>query len=179
MKPVFFFDMDGVLANFVGGALRHHGREDVCHGQIVWGIEAQLGITPEVFWANLGFDFWANLEPYADGFELLRQAEAIVGVDSIGLLTSPCETAGCVDGKRAWVAKHMPAYRRRLFVGSAKELFASPGKVLVDDNDHNCDKFVAAGGRIVMPPRPWNRRKAEACPKGTFDALKLGWELLP
>jgi hypothetical protein len=153
-----FFDLDGVLANFVRGALQTH-RAELPIATVSWGFPAQIGFTgvdDPRFWEPLDFGFWANLEPYPDGFALLRFAETLVGATNIGLLTSPCDTAGCVEGKRAWVAKHLPEYRRRLFVGSAKELFASPRKVLVDDHDANCAKFMAAGGRCVMPPRPWN-----------------------
>lgn len=172
MKGVtVFFDLDGVLANFVRGALVHYGRQDVGEGYVRWGIEAQLGLSPAEFWSGLGFDFWANLEPYGDGFHLFARAAELCG-ENIGLLTSPCDTAGCVDGKRAWVARHLPAYSRHLFVGSAKHLFAGPDKVLVDDHDANVDKFSAAGGRTVQPPRPWNRYAHNCLPGGGFDSDK-------
>lgn len=173
MKPVVFFDLDGVLADFVSGALRHHNRTDVSPASVVWGIEKQLGLDPAAFWAPLSFEFWANLEPYADGMELLRAAEGLVGSGNIGLLTSPCDTEGCVEGKRAWVKRHLPAYSRRLMVGPAKELFAGPTKILVDDHDVNCDKFVLSGGRAVQPPRPWNSFSSECKEDGGFDVPRL------
>lgn len=163
-----FFDLDGVLADFVAGALKAHGREDVSAASVTWGIEAQLRLEPAAFWAPLGFDFWANLTPYPDGLSLLSAAIGMVGGDNIGLLTSPCDTAGCVDGKRAWVSRHLPQFSRRLFVGSAKELFAGPTKVLVDDHDANIDKFNRAGGRTLQPPRPWNRY-GHNCRGAAFD----------
>lgn len=179
MKPAVFFDLDGVLADFVSGAFAAHGKalpiEDV-----TWGFPEQLGfagVNDPKFWEPLGHDFWANLGRYEDGFTLLRAAEQLIGPDRIGLLSSPCDTAGCADGKRAWVAEHLPAYRRRLFLGSAKELFAGPGKVLVDDHDANCEAFAAAGGRVVTPPRPWNRRKAECRPGGGFGFSAVFEEL--
>ncbi len=166
MSLAVFVDLDGVLCDFVRGALAAHGRADVPEASVAWGIESQLGIEPAAFWGRLGFDFWAGLEPYPDGFALLRRAEELVGPERIGLLTSPCDTAGCVDGKRAWVVRHLPGYARRLFVGSAKELFAGPSKVLVDDHDANVDRFLAAGGFTFQPPRPWNRL-AVGCYAGT------------
>lgn len=155
-----FFDLDGVLANFVRGALRAHGREDVHERDVQWGIEQQLGIDPGAFWSKLGRDFWFGLEPHADGFDLLDVAESLVGPHGVAILSSPCQTDGCMDGKRDWVWRHLPeGYERRLFLGSAKHLFAAPNKVLVDDNDKNCDQFLAAGGRVVRVPRPWNSYK--------------------
>ncbi len=168
MDIAVFFDIDGLLANFVSGALAHHGRADIPHGSVTWGVESQLGLTPEAFWRDLGHSFWSNLAPYPDGMELLTRVAAHVGAERIGLLTSPCETAGCVEGKREWVARYLPDYRRRLFVGSAKHLFASPTKILIDDHNFNVDSFTGAGGLAVMPPRPWNRLASECKPGGMF-----------
>ncbi len=170
--PVVFFDVDGVLADFVSGALSAHGKE-LEISTVRWGFPEQIGFTgvnDPAFWSPLGGDFWAGLRPYADGFALLRAAERLVGADRVALLTSPCDTAGCVDGKRAWVAKHLPDYRRRLFVGGAKHLFAAADKVLVDDHDANVDAFAGAGGWCVQPPRPWNRLGDKCDAGGTFDA---------
>lgn len=163
-----FFDIDGLLAKFVHGVLSIHNRTDFPIRDIRWGMEEQLGIPPVEFWAPLGYDFWANLQPYQDGMKLLQEAEWIVGPQQIGLLTSPCQTAGCIDGKRKWVREHLDDYSGRLFVGSAKHLFAGPGKVLVDDNTENCLKFTAAGGQSVLVPRPWNTRSAEVDEHGNF-----------
>lgn len=169
MRPVIFFDMDGVLSDFVSGALALHGRTDVPVASVPWGIEAHLGIEPAAFWRHMGFAFWAGLAPLPDGMKLLDHALALVGAERVGLLTSPCDTPGCVEGKRAWVERHLPGLKRRLFVGSAKELFAGPHKVLVDDHDANVDRFAAAGGAVIQPARPWNRHKA-LCVRGhEFD----------
>ena len=170
MKPVIFFDMDGVLADFVSGTFAAHGKS-IPVETVEWGFPVQLGfdgVNDPRFWEPFGRDFWANLSPYRDGLELLRAAEGLIGPEQIALLSSPCDTPGCADGKRDWVAKHLPAYRRRLFLGSAKELFAGKQKVLVDDHDPNCEKFAAAGGHAVTPPRPWNRHKPACLPGGGF-----------
>lgn len=168
-----FFDLDGVLSDFVRGALKFHGREDVHPSRVEWGIEAQLGMRPAEFWAPLGYGFWSSLEPYPDGMALLAAAEKLVSPERIALLTSPCDTAGCVDGKRDWVARHLPAYTRRLFVGSAKHLFAAPTKLLIDDNDENCRRFESAGGRTVQPPRPWNVHRAQCDAEGGFSVARV------
>jgi hypothetical protein len=173
MELAVFFDMDGILSDFVRGALAHHNRSDFPVENIQWGIEAQLGITPHEFWAGMGHQFWQCLPVYNDGFGLLSGVAHMVTPARIGLLTSPCDTAGCIDGKRAWVQTHLPEYRRRTFTGSAKELFAGPSKVLIDDHDDNCAKFVAAGGIAVTPPRPWNRRRDECLPGGYFEPLRV------
>lgn len=170
-KPTIFFDMDGVLADFVLGAFALHGRS-VPMEDVRWDFLTQIGfdgVNDPAFWEPMGFDFWAGLPAYEDGMQLLARAAEMVGADRIGLLTSPCDTPGCVDGKRDWVARRLPAYRKRLFVGSAKQLFAGPGKILVDDHDANADAFRAAGGQTFQPPRPWNRYRPYCLPGGAFD----------
>jgi hypothetical protein len=155
-----FFDLDGVLADFVTGALAAHGRTDVPAASVEWAIETQLGIEPETFWKPLGLEFWRDLPRHEDGFALLAHAEAKFGRDRIALLSSPCQTAGCLEGKREWVRRHLPDYERRLFLGSAKQMFAGPRTVLVDDHDTNTNRFVTAGGWSVPVPRPWNSHRA-------------------
>lgn len=169
MKPVIFVDLDGVLCGFVQGVLRHHGRTDIPISSVRWNIETQLGITAEQLWGDKGFDFWVNLDPLPDGMELLRLVEGLVGVEQIGLLSSPCDTVGCREGKQQWVNKHLPQYRKRLFLGSAKELFAGPTKVLVDDYDGNAQRFYRAGGWSILPARPWNCARDRCDENGNFD----------
>lgn len=167
-----FFDIDGVLAQFVRGTFEVHQRS-IPMREVDWDFHRKLGFEGEKekdFWAPLGFDFWANLSVHDDGMALLRNVEGFFPKESIYLLSSPCDTFGCTEGKRAWVDKHLPDYKRRLFLGSAKKAFAGPTKLLVDDSSDNCKKFRDAGGHTVAPPRPWN---SHACMmadgEGNFD----------
>lgn len=91
-----------------------------------------------------------------DGKELLAGLEAIAGAENIVLLSSPCMTHGCVDGKIAFIEREMPTYSRRYFIGPPKHMMASPAKILIDDNNENVLKFSQAGGKAVLVPRPWN-----------------------
>ena len=177
MKPVIFFDLDGVLADFVYGAQLMHGRTDIPYESIRWGLEEQFGIEPKVFWAAFDRCFWGNLRPYKDGFNLLQQAEDMVGPDRIGLLTSAAGTDGCIDGKRDWVFEHLRSYSMRLFTGNDKRLFAGPTKILVDDRDENVQMFAAAGGLTVHVPRPWNLRRGDTIGGGRFSVPQVRDEL--
>lgn len=193
MNSTLLFDLDGLLADFVGGVLKHFGREDVHISRVPWGIEEFLGIAANAFWPTLDYSFWAGLKPWADGLALLHAAKLLVGPDRIGLLTSACLTPGCADGKRWWVQHHIPEFAGRLIVvypppiglhdkgikGGAKELIAGPGKILIDDHDRNVDKFIAAGGRALLVPRPWNRASDHCkATDGSFDVARVYDQLM-
>jgi 5'(3')-deoxyribonucleotidase len=161
MKTKVFLDMDGVLVDFVSGACAAHGmpnpyKVDPIKSRGEWGIEALLGVSPAMFWKPLGFEFWANLDWMPDGREILKQVEFFVDIENICILTSPCDTPGCIDGKREWIKNNIPEYRKQILVGAAKQFVAGPGKVLIDDYQNNTDKFIDHGGEAVLIPRIWN-----------------------
>lgn len=176
MKPVVCVDLDGCLSDFQAAAHAFHGVPDnpVCS----WNFWRDWGMSDKDFWAPLGRAFWADLPWTAEGPELLARVEALVGKDRVVLLTSPCDTPGGVEGKVEWIRKHLPEYRRRFFVGPPKSLAAGPTKVLLDDYDLNAELFAAEGGHAVLVPRPWNARRAEACPDtGRFSVDAVVAEL--
>lgn len=176
MKQVIFFDMDGVLADFVGGSIRVHNLP-LTHAECGWDFWTPHGITHEVFWKPLTDPaFWANLDPLPDGLELFRHVESRVGTDRIGLLSSGLCPGSC-DGKRDWLKKHLPGYEKNAIFCTAKHLCASSTKILIDDHEPNVDGFRVHGGTAVLVPRPWNKRKPETCAKGGFDAARLAAEL--
>lgn len=159
MTPVCYLDMDGVLVDFVGGALAIHNM-NIPHADVRWNFWQQCTETEDEFWSPMGSDFWASLSWTQEGKELLAGVKALFGLNVV-ILTAPCAVAGCAEGKLAWVERELPSFRRRIQIGAAKEMLAAPSKVLVDDSDANVDKFALAGGATVLVPRPWNRLKEE------------------
>lgn len=176
MSKVLFLDLDGVLVDFVGGALRCHGAH-IEPRDIRWNFDRQLNIDPATFWDAFGHNFWRDLDWTVEGRGLLALAESLFGKDNIVLLTSPCVTPGGVEGKVEWIKNNVPEYRRRFFVGPPKHLVAGPGKLLLDDHDDNFNKFVEHGGSAVLLPRPWNRRRDETDAEGRFCMTSLAREL--
>lgn len=158
MRKRILLDIDGVLADFVAGVAKLHGEDpgSVC----TWNFFEQWGLTASDFWTPLGREFWASLPLTSESMRVLEMCEAAVGKQNVALLTSPCETDGCLEGKRDWVQKCFPDYRHRLLIGAAKEFCASPSSLLIDDHDKNCEAFIAAGGVACVFPRPWNRDAA-------------------
>lgn len=153
MKKILL-DMDGVLVDFVGGAFAWHGK--TIPDAVPWSIWEAMGLSEREFWEPLGYDFWANLGWTEDGQDLVERLEEMAGTANIAILSSPCLTAGCAEGKLAWIKRHVPQFSRQYLLGPAKEFAASPDRVLVDDYWHNVEKFRKCGGAAVMVPRQWN-----------------------
>lgn len=161
MNPIVYFDMDGVLADFSGGALKHHGIE-FPFIDLTWDFPKQIGFdstyAPE-FWKPLeNAEFWANLEPHVDGMNLLSHLEFSNPKMEISILSSS-SVRGSTDGKRDWLAKHAPKYKDCAIFSTKKYRVSAPCKILVDDNDDNCRLFEESGGKSVLIPRPWNKRR--------------------
>jgi 5'(3')-deoxyribonucleotidase len=156
MTPTHIFcDLDDVLADFVPSAARATGvtlDPYPCPGE--WDFVGHLGLDPAAFWGRLDYDFWRNLPP-CPHFKELTGRLAETGAE-LFVLTSPASSPGCCEAKLAWVADHWPALRERTILCRAKWALAGPGRVLVDDADHNCRAWQQAGGTAVLFPRPWN-----------------------
>lgn len=172
-----FLDLDGVLVNFVGGACKFHGKPNPydrpeSHGQ--WDCVELMGMRQYDFWHGLDYHFWKGLEWLPDGRRILDVVESVFGVENVCLLSSPCDTFGCADGKRAWVQDNIPRYSRKLILGSAKEFMAGPGKILIDDYPDNIIKFSQHGGETLLVPRPWNHLHKQ----NTLDEVDFRLSLL-
>ena len=150
-----FLDLDGVLADFVAGACKFFGK-DIPHSEVKWDLEQQFGLTRSDFWNPLGKDFWANLPPCPEMGEVIRVVEKHFDPNNVYVASHPCLTPGCSAGKAIWVETHLPRYARRIILVPDKSVFAGDRKVLIDDHDHNCEKWSKAGGTSFLLPRPWN-----------------------
>lgn len=155
-------DMDGVLADFVGGIARAHGRPDPYTSKSSFGvfdIERLWGMTSKEFWFPAdSLEFWAGLSPTPEAFPLVSLCQSLVGRHNIAILTSPSSSVQCIPGKRQWIDRYFPQYASRMIFGSAKQFLAAPHRILIDDRDSNVDSFIMAGGPAILLPRLWNRK---------------------
>lgn len=159
-------DQDGVLADFVGAACRAHARsspfEDPAN-RGAWDIAKLWGISEEDFWAPLqGENFWVNLEKTPEADMIVAAAQKMVGVANVCILTTPDQSAHCIPGKRAWMAKNFPYLAKQMIFTGVKRFLAAPNTLLIDDGEHNVDPFRGAGGNAILVPRMWNRSFALA-----------------
>lgn len=167
-----FLDLDGVLCDFVGASLAWHGF-DIPLRDVRWNFVAQLPITPADFWRPLGREFWATLPWTKEGRDILAATLDTFGAENAAILTSPCDTDGCMEGKRDWVRANAPELSERLIIARAKGFFGARGTVLIDDADHNIHAFTRHGGVGVYVPRPWNEHAYRCDADGGCDVAAL------
>ena len=172
-------DMDGVLADFVGGVVHAHGRPypyDMPNSLGVFDIERIWGITPQEFWAPCdGPTFWDDLAKTPEADALVFQACQKFGPSNVAILTAPSLSPHCVPGKRRWIERYYPQLKKNIIFGSAKKFLAAPNRILIDDRDKNVDDFIGAGGPAILMPRLWNRAHDRATESLDVVLYKLQW----
>jgi len=155
-----FLDMDGVIVDFMKGAHAFHKLSYDPYPYPVgqWDFTDYLLMDDEAFWGPLGFKFWAQLPWMPDGHEIWRM---VMDYDPV-LCTSPTLHVECASGKMQWIKNNLPQMMRRTIITPSKEMCAHPNALLIDDADHNVDKWRANGGVAILVPRKRNSRYAEA-----------------
>ena len=96
-------DMDGVLVDFMRGALARHNRLDVLENypRGLYHIEQHLGLTIDQVWQPLqGFDFWAELPWSADFFQFVETINEVFGINW-AICSTPCDDPYSAAGKLA------------------------------------------------------------------------------
>lgn len=167
-------DMDGVLTDFVSHICQLHGRDNPYLGDKHLGLfdmDKIWGMSASEFWSPCGYEFWSTMDWMPDGAATLNHCEQLVGPENVCILTAPCATAGCVDGKRDWIANRAPEYKKRVLIGSCKEFLACDNNILIDDRDENVQKFREAGGCAFLVPRPWNSAHDMQFPDGWLERV--------
>lgn len=155
-------DLDGILVDFIAGACELFEVDNPYKKEEHLGnehLDQVLKIEKEVFFKKMGYEFWANLGPTCDCFEIIDLLENKFGIDNICILTKPIMTKGCADGKIEWIRKYLPEYykRKHFLLGPCKHFCASPHALLIDDAAKNINNFALHNGETILVPRPWNK----------------------
>lgn len=157
MKRIIL-DLDGVLADIVVAAALWY--EVDIPKEWPWGrydAEKVLGLPGEgkQVWFDFPERFWVEIPWMPDGQAILKSCEMAVGAENVVICTHPTGSESFA-GKEKWIARHIPAYRKRVVYAEAKWALAHPDALLVDDYGVNIGQFAAQGGQVCMVPRPWN-----------------------
>lgn len=165
-KPTVYFDLDGVLADWVAGVARAFGREasSLRQADMESRIHEALGVSKGRLWRTvdaLGAQFWADLPPFPDGLRAWQEMRKLRarGLDLL-VLTSPSMDPRSAGGKAQWVAQHLGHGTTDLVVTRQKWKSARPTALLVDDRKKVLDPWTAHGGQGILMPRFGSERAA-------------------
>lgn len=151
MKKQILLDCDGVLADFVTASLELHGKTFEDANVDKWDYFHDWGVTDREFFEPMGYDFWANIEPFPWAQDLLN----VLSKHEVTICTAPILNPECFAAKAEWINKHFDIPFQNIMIGKKKWLMAGNG-ILVDDSEKNIEKFRAAGGRAYLFPQPYN-----------------------
>lgn len=164
-----YVDLDGLLVNFVDGALKFHNRTETHDDIVTWNFYEQWGYTDQQFWEPLkGVSFWENLEPYPWAVEFYSKLKEM---GDVTICTSPNADEECIIGKYRWAKRILGAKVKDFMVGGKKFLMAGNG-ILIDDYIENVNKFRGAGGTAILFKQPWNSGNISYDWQGVLDVLK-------
>lgn len=157
-----YFDMDGVLVDFLGGACKYLGIDtlDPINRKMLkdelpfekhfveGGRDTFIDIINEA-----GYDFWMELEllPWAN--TLFNLVNKISGKYNVYFLTSHSDFPVAVQAKINYIKKYFNS--DRIVITKYKSLCARPGTILIDDMDYNLSPFESEGGDSFKWPNQW------------------------
>ena len=161
-KQQILLDMDGVLVDFLSGAIeclnRDYNRnitiEQYAAEFSQWGTYDYYGISVKEFWDSIDStpDFWYNLKPMPWCGQLYDELNK---GGEITVITSPSLDPSCAMQKLQWLDRYLNIKSDAVFIGSRKYLMAGNG-ILIDDYNKNVEKFKEAGGEAILVPSNWN-----------------------
>jgi 5'(3')-deoxyribonucleotidase len=161
-KLNILLDMDGVLCDFLSGAIEVLNRDynkDYDINQYasefgMWATYDYYGISEKEFWNSINEtpDFWYNLKPLPWAGQLYSMLQEI---GEVTIITSPSLDPSCAMQKLRWLKRHLDINSNQVFIGSRKYLMAGNG-LLIDDFQSNVEKFKIAGGEAILIPSNWN-----------------------
>lgn len=165
-KKNILLDMDGVLSDFLTGALRvldakygpvHSGDpvEAYVKNYSQFAMEVYYGITPEQFWEPIANtpNFWYDLPCMPWARELLGVLRSF---GDVTICTAPGNDVTCCTQKQAWLRDILDVDYHDVVMCNKKFLLANPDTILIDDYHKNITEFQLVGGKAVLVPSNWN-----------------------
>jgi hypothetical protein len=153
-----FLDLDGVLANYFESCCRLFGFDSRDYPAGQWDMWTPMGVTKSDYLATVDREekFWWEIEPFDHALDLVDLIKQLPCTWSI--LTSPWvfRHRSLHSDKVAWVRQHIDADVQVDFMVDKWRL-ARPDALLIDDGEHNVDRFREAGGQAILFPSLLNR----------------------
>lgn len=145
----FFFDLDGVLADFDAGCVAALGMGPTdyiqAHGE-------------PVFWKRLRETpgFYADLAWCPGARDMFTAARSIIEAhgDVVMILTGLPLGDWASPQKRAWCARELPGVPVLCCLSRDKPIYCSPAAVLLDDRASAGGGWVRSGGTFILHTDP-------------------------
>jgi 5'(3')-deoxyribonucleotidase len=158
-KPIVYLDIDSVIADFISAAMTALNVTTYTIPPNEPNIEKWTGVNVSTreFWKAIdktNEEFWVNIPKYDYSDELVKLCH---NYGEVFFLTSPSRNPACLSGKMMWIKRYFPRMARNIVLTPAKYLCAAPNRVLIDDSETKCDKFIQYGGSTILFPQPYNR----------------------
>lgn len=173
-----YCDLDGVIANFVEGAIEAADLP-LTHDDVKEWDFFKPYMSSEEFWSRVHAQscFWEDLPVYPWAHELV---EALRSFGDVVYCSDPTLDDESATGKIKWLKRHgfvKPGERNYVLTAEKWRLSSSHECFLLDDSPKNCTAFEmrpdAFGYSIVFPQR-WNAFDDMA----TSDPVKVVVDLL-
>lgn len=157
--------MDGVVADFIGAALRqlnlvgHFGPnlERWPEGAFLISDAMRGDLSEEEIWYAINQDpgFWLYLDVLPIGHLIVSRVAA--AGHEIVFLTSPGNNPRSYSQKVIWARRNFKTSKPKVIpCPITKAALSARGRLLIDDSDKNIDEWRAAGGYGLLVPRVWN-----------------------
>lgn len=169
-------DMDEVLTDFIGGAVRIHGAKwGFTRAEInaqrrpgEWDIVRPIGrwlrqqghhepFTPDHFWSAIteaGSRFWIELERLPWAYEMVDLVARYTS--DWHIVTAPSKCATSYSGKVQWLKTEFGPDFDQFVITPHKHILANSRAILIDDREKNISSFIEAGGRGILFPNVGN-----------------------
>lgn len=139
-KFQIYCDMDGVLTAFEKQTKLKTGK--TC---------AELDkLGDDHFWSEIkkaGIEFWSHMPPMSD----MKKLWDFIKPHKPKILSAPARTIEfCVEGKKAWLKKHLGSVEGIFVRASEKQKYAGPNAILIDDLEKNISQWVSKGGIGIL-----------------------------
>jgi 5'(3')-deoxyribonucleotidase len=159
--PPLFVDLDEVITDFVGAALKLHGWDrpllEKYRTPGSWDISVPMRLSDEEFWKPIhraGEDFWINIQPLPWAADFV----AYLARHDWTIVTAPSRDVSSYSGKAKWISRNLPAMLSRTIINKDKHWLGHiPGAILIDDREANLEKFAQVGGRTILFPNRGNQ----------------------
>lgn len=152
-----FLDMDGVVADFVSGAIEVAALP-LTHDQVDRWNFFEPYMSAEEFWKRIHdtYEFWEGLEPYPWAHELVELCKQY---GEVIFLSDSSHDDNAPSGKVKWLRRHgfLNADSSNYMLGRQKHLLGEDWHhILIDDSQ---DNFMMWPGRSILFPQNWNMNR--------------------